>query len=61
MVQDEELYKTEMIFSGVSVATGLLSIYGAYIFNIWPVLLNMTWLIVGYVAGIIYVVQWCND
>ena len=61
MVQDEELYKTEMIFSGVAIATGLFSIYGAYIFNIWPVLLNVTQLIVLYVAGIIYVVQWCKD
>jgi len=60
-VPDEDLIKTEMIFSGVSIATGLLSIFGAYIFNIWPVLINVAWLLVGFIAAIIYAIQACND
>ena len=43
------------------VVTGLISIYGAYAFNIWPVLLNVAWLIVGFIATIIVVVKWCDD
>mmetsp|Transcript_24412 Transcript_24412/g.51165 ORF Transcript_24412/g.51165 Transcript_24412/m.51165 type:complete len:219 (+) Transcript_24412:176-832(+) len=60
-VPDEDLIKTEMIFSGVSIATGLLSIFGAYIFNVWPVLINVAWLLIVYIAAIIYAIQWCND
>jgi len=60
-VQDEELVKVEMIFSGVSIATGILSIFGAYIFNIWPVVVNVVWLLLGYTVGIILAVQWCKD
>ena len=31
MVQDEDLIKFKMIFSGVSIVTGLISIFGAYL------------------------------
>lgn len=61
LYQDEDIVKTEMIFSAISIIFGFCSIFGAYVFNIWPVLLSVVWLLVGYIAGIIVGVQWCND
>mmetsp|Transcript_37608 Transcript_37608/g.79299 ORF Transcript_37608/g.79299 Transcript_37608/m.79299 type:complete len:210 (+) Transcript_37608:450-1079(+) len=61
LYEDDDIVKTEMIFSAVSIVTGLISIYGAYIYNIWPVLLNVAWLLVGFIVAIIVVVKWCDD
>mmetsp|Transcript_28268 Transcript_28268/g.60240 ORF Transcript_28268/g.60240 Transcript_28268/m.60240 type:complete len:207 (+) Transcript_28268:828-1448(+) len=59
--QDEDVVRTEMIFSIVSIVTGLISIYGAFIFNIWPVYVNVGYLLIGYIAGVVYVAGWCKD
>ena len=41
--------------------TGLISIYGACGYNIWPVLLNVIWLLAGLIASIVMVDKWCED
>ena len=59
--QSDRLTKIEMIFSGVSIITGGLSIYGAYMYSIFLVLINVLWLLVGYVAAIVIAVNYCKD
>lgn len=61
MDQDTNLIRTEMIFSAISIMAEIISNYGTYIFNISPVFLNMAWLLVGFIAGIVIYVQWCED
>jgi hypothetical protein len=51
----------EMIFSGISIVLSSLAIVGAYYYKIILVGLNVLWLVVAYVLGIVLAVQYCGE
>lgn len=57
----DETIRVEMIFSGISIVTGALAILGALKYNLLLVLLNFLWLLIGYIAGVAFVVHECSE
>ena len=59
LLNDEDKNR-EMALSSVSIVLGIISMYGAYAYNIYPVLLNAVWLLIGYIILIVLAAQYCS-
>jgi hypothetical protein len=59
---NEYSYETiEIIFGGISIILSSVAIFGACYYKIILVGLNVLWLVVAYVLGIIFAVQYCSE